>query len=88
MEMSAVFFLNIKSDQLSLEIECLHILRVLLSLVRTLEGYNRPLGQPNKGLHLQYIFDIARNKDYSIVLSMIVQGLPHTGWLDFPGIYV
>ena len=86
-EMTAVLLENVKSDPLSLETECPHILRALLSLVRTLEGYNRPLVHPSKGLHLQYILDIARSKDYSVALSQIVQCLPQTGWLEFPGIY-
>ena len=86
-EMSAVLLENTKFDPLSLETECFHILRALLSLVRTLEGYKRPLALPSKGLHLQYILDIARSQDYFVALSMIVQGLPHTGWLAFPGIY-
>jgi hypothetical protein len=58
-----------------------------LSLVRTLEGYKRPLVHPTKGLHLQYIFDLAYSKDYYVSLSMIVQGLPHTGWIAFSDIY-
>jgi hypothetical protein len=37
-------------------------------------------------LHLQFLLDIARSKDYSVALSMIVQALPHTGCLSFPGI--
>lgn len=37
-EMSVVFLENTKSDPFSLVTECAHILRVLLSLVRTLVG--------------------------------------------------
>ena len=85
-ELSAVLLENTKSEPLSLEIECPHILRALLSLVRTLGGYKRPLAHPSKGLHLQFLLDIARSKDYSVALSMIVQALPHTGCLSFPGI--
>ena len=72
--------------RLSLETQCPHILRALLSLVRTLEGYKRPLAHPSKGLDLQFILDIAHSKEPSVALSMIVQGLPHTGCLAFPGI--
>jgi hypothetical protein len=46
---------NTNSEPLSLEYECLHILRAILYLVRTLEGYSRPLPHPEKGLHGEYI---------------------------------
>lgn len=85
-EMSAVLLENTKSDPLSLEQQCPHILRALLSLVRTLEGYKRPLAHPSKDLDLQFLLDIARSKEHSVALSMIVQELPHTGCLAFPGI--
>ena len=58
--MSAVLLENIKFDPLSLETEFPHILRVLLSLVRTLEGYK---------LLLQNMMHIAEQcKKYNAVL--------------------
>lgn len=85
-ELSAVLLENMKSEPLSLEAQCPHILRALLYLVRTLRGNKRPLAHPTKGLDLQYMLELVRGKEYSVALSVIVQGLPHEGWPTFPGI--
>lgn len=85
-ELSAVLLESTTSEPLSLETQCPHILRALLSLVRTLQGNKRPLAHPTKGLGLGYLLDLARSKDYSVALCNIVQGLPHQGWSTFPGI--
>ena len=87
-ELSAVLLENSKSEPLSLEAQCPHILRALLYLVRTLQGVKRPLAHPTKGLDLAYMLDLVRSKEYSVALSVIVQGLPHQGWTTFPGIHV
>lgn len=50
--MSVVLLEDIKNEPLSLEHECLHILRAFLYLVRTLEGFSSPLSHPNRGLDL------------------------------------
>ena len=87
MELSAILLENTKSEPLSLETQCPHILRALLCLVRTLKGNKRPLAHPIKGLGLDYILELARSKDYSVALCVIVQSLPHQGWSTFPGMH-
>ena len=87
-ELSAVLLENKKCEPLSLETQCPHILRALLYLVRTLQGIKRPLAHPTRGLDLNYMLDLVRSKEYSVALSVIVQGLPHQGWTTFPGIHV
>ena len=86
-ELAAVLLENTTSEPLSLETECPHIVRALLFLVRTLQGNKRPLAHPTKGLDLKYLLELARSKDYSVALTVIVQSLPHQGWSTFPGIH-
>ena len=85
-EMSAVLLENVKLDPLSLENECPHVLRAIMYLVRTLEGHKRPLAHPTNGLGLEYLLDLARSKDHSVSLTMVVQNMPSMGWMSFPGI--
>ena len=56
--LTTVLLENTKFEPLSLETQCPHIWRVFLYLVRTLEGYKRPLAHPTKGLDLQYMLDL------------------------------
>lgn len=58
-----------------------------LYLVRTLEGYKRPLAHPTKGLDLKYMLDLTRGNDYSVVLFIVVHSLPHNDWSAFPCIH-
>lgn len=58
-----------------------------LYLVRTLEGYKRPLAYPTKGLDFKYMLDLAQGNDYSIALFMVVHSLPHKGWGAFSCIH-
>lgn len=83
-ELSAVLLENMKSEPLSLESQCPHILRALLYLIRTLRGNKRPLAHPTKGLDLQYILELVRDRENSVALSVIAQALPHEGWPSFP----
>lgn len=76
-----------KSEPLSLEIECPHMLRALLYLIMTLEGHRCPLAHPTMGLDLQYILDIAKGTKCSVPLSLVMQSLPYLGWLAFPSIH-
>ena len=85
--MSVFLLENTKSNPLSLEIECSHNWRSLLYFARILEGYKRPLAHSSKGLDLQYLLNLARDKKYFVVLLVVVQDLPHTGWSTFPSIY-
>lgn len=87
-EMSAVLLENVKMDPLSLENECPHILRAIMYLVRILEGHKRPLAHPTKGLGNQYLLEFARDKDFSVALTEVVQNFPSMGWTSFPGIDV
>ena len=77
MKLTVIFLEYTKSDLLSLKIPCLYILRPLFYLVRTLEGYKRPFVHPTKELDLQYMLNLMRCKDYSVVLFMVVRSLPH-----------
>ena len=87
-ELSAVLLENIKSEPLSLETQCPHILRALLYLVRLLKGNKRPLAHPTKGLDLPCMLELVKSKECSVALSVIVQELPHQGWTTFPGFHV
>ena len=86
LEMSAILLDNTKSEPLSLELECPHILRAFLYLIRILEGYSRPLSHPTRGLDLQYILQLAHDTHHSVALRRVVQSLPLTGWCTFPSI--
>jgi hypothetical protein len=86
-EISVVLLENTKSDNLSLERECPHILRAFLQLVRNMEGFRRPLSHPIKGLHVENILGLARDKIQSGSLTTISQNIPITGWCTFPGIH-
>lgn len=85
-EMSIVLLENTKNQPLSLEHECPHILRAFLYLVRILEGYNRPLSHPTRGLDLQYILQLTHDTHHSVALIRVAQNLPLTGWSTFPSI--
>lgn len=86
-EMSTILLESTKNEPLSLEHDCPHILRVFSHLVRTVEGFNRPLSHPTRGLDLEYMLELARDKNHSVALTKIAQSLPTTGWINFPGIY-
>lgn len=86
-DMSVVLLQNIKMEPTSLEGECPHILRALLYLVRSLEGFNRPLAHPTRGLHGEYMRELARDPQHSAALRRIAQNLSRTGWSTFPGIH-
>ena len=77
---------NVSSELLSLELECPHIVRAFLVLVRTLHGHTRPFPHLDIGLTVQYILDFANNKDKSVALMNIVHSLATTGWALFLGI--
>lgn len=85
-EMSAVLLENVKTDTLSLENDCPHVLRAILYLVRVFEGYKRPIAHPTKGLGLRYLLELARDKETSVALTMVVQNMPSMGWMSFPNI--
>jgi hypothetical protein len=85
--MSAVLLENTKSDNLSLERECPHILRAFLQLVRNMEGFRHPLSHPIKGLHGENILGLARDKIQLGSLTTISQNIPITGWCTVPGIH-
>lgn len=78
---------NMSSEPLSLELECPHILRAFLVLVRTLHGHTRPLPHPDLGLTLQYILDFALDNKKSVALTSVVHVLSTIGWALFPGIH-
>lgn len=86
-DMSAVLLQNTRIEPPSLEGECPHILRALLYLVRSLEGFNRPLSHPTRGLHGEYIMELARHPQHSAALRRIATNLSTTGWSTFPGIH-
>lgn len=87
-EIEACLLEKVSSEPLSLELECPHILRAFLLLVRTFHGYSRPLPHPNLGLTFQYILDFALDNEKSVALTNVVQTLATTGWAMFPGIHL
>lgn len=86
-ELCDILLQNTNSEPLSLEYECPHIIRVFLYLVRSLDGSSRPLSHPEKGLHGEYILELAGHMQYSVALMRIAHQLPMTGWSTFPGIH-
>ena len=84
--MSTILLENTRNEPSSLERECPQILRAILYLVRTLEGFNRPLSHPTRGVHGEYILELARDPHHLVTLTRIVQNLPITGWSIFHGI--
>ena len=86
LEMSAVLVENTKSEPHSLQQECPHIVRAFLQLIRTLEGFTRPLSHPTRGLCLQYILQLTQDTNHSVALTRIAQNIPITGWSTFPDI--
>ena len=84
--MSAVLLQNMKTEPLSLERECLHILRAFFCLIRNIWGFRRPLSYPIIGLHEEYIMGLARDKIQLVALMTIAQHILITGWSTFPGI--
>ena len=85
--MSVVLLENTKTEPLSLERECPHILRAFLYLVRTQEGFRRPLSHPTEGLHGEYILELGQDTLKSVALTSIAQNILITGWSTFPGIH-
>lgn len=87
LDMSAVLLENTRNEPPSLERECPHILRALLSLVRSLEVSSRPLSHPTRGLHGENLMELARDPHHSAALRSIAKNLPISGWRTFPGIH-
>ena len=85
--MSTLLLENTRNEPLSLERECPHILRAFLSLVRSLEGSNRPLSHSTRGLHGEYIMELARDAHHSATLRRIAKNLPMTCWSTFHGMH-
>ena len=85
--MSKVLLQTVKSDALSLDNECHHILKVILYLMRTFEGDQRPLAHPTTGLSVQSLFELAKSQDRSGSLTGVVQNLPFVGNMYFLCIY-
>ena len=84
--MSAVLLQNMKTEPLSLERECPHILRAFFCLIRNMEGFRRPLSYPIIGLHEEYIMGLARDKIQLVTLMTIAQNILITCWSTFPDI--
>ena len=85
-EIEKLLLENVATEPLSLELECPHIVKAFLVLVRTLHGHTRPLPHPFLGLTVQDILDFAIDKEKSVALTNVVHGLATTGWALFPGI--
>ncbi len=86
-DMCDVLLQNTTDEPQSLEVECPHILRVLLSLVRSLQGFDRPISHPTRGLTKEYIVQLARDPHHSAAMRRISTTLSTTGWITFPGIH-
>lgn len=71
-------------DMLSLEKKCPYTLKAIMYLVWTLKGYKCPFARPTKWLYLKYLLELARDKEHSVALTMVVQNMPLMEWTSLP----
>lgn len=86
-EIKKILLLNISIEPLSLEVDNLYILKALLILVRTFDGYKHSFVHHVKGFILQFIYNIIWINKKSVALINLVQNFSAMGWAYFFVIY-
>lgn len=71
----------------SLEAECPHIVKVLLVLMKTLDGHNYHFAHPIKGFILNNIFNNARDSKKFVVLTSVMHSLSTMSSTLYPGMH-
>lgn len=84
--MFAVLLENIKMDTLSLSNECLLVSRAIMYMVQIFKDCKHSLTNPTKGLGLEHLLELARDKEHYVALTMDVQNMPLIWWTSFYGI--
>ena len=85
--MFEVFLQTIYIDVISLDNECPHNLRIIMYLMRTLEGHKHMFVHSTTGLGVKSLLELIRSHDHSMFLMNVAYNLLLMKNLYFPCIY-
>lgn len=70
-------------DSLTLEEDYPQVVLVLKLFMKNMYGRTRPLAHPSRGLILEFLSFLARDKDCSTTINVVVQELERFAWIYF-----